>query len=265
MTWLTDIRRIALLGCIFAALNAVFLVWNLTPALGTVFRVDASLRPVLPQLESALVVAFGFFAMLLNLAFLWALYRNEGDLQSTVNLRRLALYAAIAYAAALAADVPAWTRSLAYFGKIDWRVGGSSVAMALGGLRGIRVLSYACGEIGNIANVLLLVAFFRLPDSAPAARPMSGLLSRLAGAAFLVAGLSFAYALYRLLLAPYAYFQARDYLETLRDPPSMAALLTGPVKAFLMSGGLCVATYIVYWNKRASSETASSEGITQVE
>jgi hypothetical protein len=114
-------------------------------------------------------------------------------------------------------------------------------------------MEFVANEIANLAQILLLFAFFRLADDEPP-EPVSPFLSFTAKSAAIILGLWAAFNVVRLFAIPYTYALLRD--QALRvgvQPFSVLHILGGLMPALLSSIGLFVPPHMVWRSLTASA------------
>jgi hypothetical protein len=152
---LRDVRRAALVACGATVLGLAMAVWN--SAVWNSARQMFAMGSNIGQLGTiALMVVVSLFTAIVPLFYL-ALYRNEGDLLISRNMRWVVMTAALVKGILGLAAIPGWIGSFRRESVIDitgrpWMIGDTSIAL---------------GEVANLAAILLLVALFRLVDDGP--------------------------------------------------------------------------------------------------
>ena len=191
---LKDVKRSALVACIATTLGLAIPMWNFTHQM-------LALKNIGKLGAIAVIVIVYAFAAIVPL-FYFALYRNEGDLPVSRNLRWMALTAAAVIGILSIAAVPGWIASL----QID------NVLHGAGRPWTINDTSSLLGLIANLAGILLLASFFRLAGDQPSesAAAVSKLLALLTKIAVIAGGIVAVGCLVGLVATPWVYFEIRD-------------------------------------------------------
>jgi hypothetical protein len=249
-----DIRKAALISFIASVFAISISAWNATQ---TMMRIESvnSLSKGLVALGLAVIYPFAAIMPV----FYFALYRNEGTLRFTRELRLLSLAAAVSIGIVLAAGLPDWIESQGPYWTaiktLDWRSGGTSLLPALRALKKINQFSTLLAALGDIAYILLLVALFRQGtsgDSTPDL-PVSRWLKLVTTVAIIAWGIWAAFNLLRILSVPFTYAGIRSFdLQTGRTPPSFATVMLSDVRDFVTQASLFAAPFVVFKSIRAA-------------
>jgi hypothetical protein len=204
---LRDVRRAALAACAAAVLSAALPVWNLWSSARQMLAMETTIG----QLGAiALMVAVYFFTATVPL-FYFALYRNEGDLPISRDMRWVAMAAAVVIGILGVAAIPGWVGSLRSESVID--IPGRSWT--------ISDTSNALGEVANLAALLLLVALFRLvSDGSQRSVAVSNLLRVTTKMAVIAGGIVAIGCVVGLAATPWVYSDIRGL--SIRDGHSTA-------------------------------------------
>lgn len=154
---------------------------------------------------AAILVGFVFSAIVP--LFYLALYRNQGELPISRNMRWMAMIAAVAIGILTLSSIPEWIGS--------WR--GESVVNAAARQWTIGDTAVLLGMIADFAGILLLAALYRLADdgSSGSGIGVSRLFRSLTKIAVIVGGIVAIGGLIGLAATPWVYFYIRDRsLET---------------------------------------------------
>jgi len=247
MPRVTDLRRIALTACISAVVGVLLPTWTAIHSMLSLQTANFALRWArIP----AIVLLTAFTALLP--VFYFALYKNQSPLRIPKRLRLLALSGALVYGVILAAEVPAWIKSLgAYWGWIktlDWSVGAASVLSFVRDSGTIGQLSYALSVFSDVVYVSLLIAIFH-QESHPSETdaPISNFLRRVTKVTVIAWGLVVSAVLLGLLLTPYTFYTIRkDLLQMGRTSPGFGYFFVRQLRTLLQQSCLFAAPYIVY-------------------
>jgi hypothetical protein len=182
--------------------------------------------------------------------FVFALYRNPGNLHFSRHLRWLALSAAIALTLLVALGLPPWIRSLAAYLSALQRLNPGVVTFSTLARdpRTIFHVSTLLTEISNLGLVLLLMSIFRQvedqPDNGVA---ISRFFRTVTKTTLTVWGLWLGFNLIRGILTPYIYLQVRNYAAQAHQlPPPPIDLVAGMTSAILLTACLFTPPYVVY-------------------
>ena len=235
MTILSDVKRVSFIACVTALAVAVITVWRGAQQMFPLIMQ----QPVWWAVPLLLVLLISSAIMPV---FYFALWRDTGTLRFSKGLQKLSLIAAVVY--------------------------GSSVAIGLYGLitsltRNHRPLSLTAlaGEIAAIAYIALLVALSRQPEGGAftgADVPVSKLLRIITKIALIVWAIWILVNLVRLVLTPYQYFEARNYMYRAgQEPPPLWPIMLAAIRTLLEQAALFIAPYVVYnsWLRVESVET----------
>lgn len=262
--WFTDIRRVALIAFVLSVGSTLIALRDFTGKLNSITFTH-------PQAELwlALVTALGYLIATIFPAFYFALYRNEGTLHFPKRLRLLALAAALVTGMMLVAGLPAWIRSIADFitaSSLEWSTGAASVAF-LRSPGSIYQLAALLGELTSLAQMLLLIAFFRWERSASVSdTPASKMLRLTTRIAFVSWGLVVAGAFVRLVALPFTVPQLQDVvIKAGRTPPPLSAFMGDAVRFLISQACLFAAPYVVYrsWSARSKESGTNTPDAVQ--
>jgi hypothetical protein len=259
MSWLTDIRKVALLGFIASVLSLLLPLWNTARTMQTAATTVRDLWLLIP------FAALGCLLAALEPAFFFTLYRNQGTIRVPDRLRLLARAAAFVFGIIVAESVVEWIQSsgpyLQSMGMLDWTVGAASVRAAQSDPRTVGQLSNFFGELSNLTVILLLIALHRQPEEeSNSDAPLFEPLRVVTKAAVIVGALILAFCVIRLALSPYTYSVTRDYLLKIgRTPPPFSQMLTEAIRALLIAVCMFTAPYIIYRSNRAPTASADTD------
>ena len=225
MTILSDVKRVSLIACLTALAVAVITVWRGTQQMFPLI----TQQPVWWAVPLLLVLLISSAIMPV---FYFALWRDPGTLRFSRSLLKLSLVAAVVY--------------------------GASVAIGLYGLitasardpRLLTNLPALAGELSALAYIALLVALSRQPEGGAFTEsdvPVSRLLRLITKFALIVWSIWILVNLVRLVLTPYQYFQARNYMYRAgQEPPPLWPIMLAATRTLLEQAALFVAPYVVY-------------------
>jgi hypothetical protein len=259
MSWLTDIRKVALLGFVASVLSLLLVLCNLARTIQT------PAMPVRDVWLFASIVVFTFLLLALEPAFFFTLYRNQGTIRVPDRLRLLARAAAFVFGIIVAESLVEWIQSsgpyLQSIEMLDWTIGAASVRAAQEDPRTFVQLSNFFGVFSNFAVILLLIALHRQPEEeSNTDAPVSGPLRVVTKAAVIVGALILAFCVIRLALSPYTYSVTRYYIMGMgRTPPPFSRMLTEAIRALLTAASLFTAPFIVYRSNRAPTASAGTD------
>ena len=242
-SWLTDIRKAALIACIAAVLGRLIPEWS---AAKSMYAIETMRQWSVP------LIVLGFCVDAILPAFYFALYRNEGLPDFPKRLRVLSLVAAIVFGAITVAGLPQWIESVeSYWADIkvfDWSAGAATVSMAAREPGTRTQVTSLLAEFSNLAYIGLLVAFFRQERTASSGEiPISKLLAVTAKIAVIAWGLVVAGSLVRIPIMPFNYFEFRDLaIQVGRTPPRLGSMMAEAVRMLLVQACLFTAPYVVY-------------------
>lgn len=192
MTWLTDVRKLALLALVTTAVDALW------PAGGF-----STVGPWVRGLDAV--------PLAVPLLFLWLLHRSRLPLCVSQRLRRLALAAGVGVGIASLYGLAEWAMAeQPYFDAllaVDWSSGGVAVRAVQSDPRTWELLRSAVEGSSNVALLLLLLAFRRVPGTeiSEGNLPQKSLLRRVTrialGVGYAISGLI----LLRFPLTPFLY------------------------------------------------------------
>lgn len=168
--------------------------------------------------------------------FYFALYRNEGTVQVSRPLRKLALAAAAAYVIVMVLRVQALPNRLSWFGVF--------------------------GLLGNLAYILLLVSMSREASEDPIEQvPVSDLLAAVTKVAVVAWGIWVAFQLVRLAIVIFTYSSFENYANRIgRTPPTLRDMMLEVILTFFSQGSLLAAPYIV-WRSALGRGTSPRESL----
>jgi hypothetical protein len=249
-TWLTDIRKTALVALVAAVFGAAY-------PLGTFIRTARSalangswfffrVRDIpwyfFPMF--ALIFALMIFCVAASFGFPVALYRSKVELRISIRLRHLALLAASVSTLNLLWHLYPWLQF--YWTQFPQR----------GAMASVTVFTFE--QLSGVAYILFLIAIFRHPDESSVSDTRDGRLLRrfakisvvfwslvLVGVA--VGAVSWAF--------EYPHFQELAR-QSGRQLPSLRSELSDRARYFLDAALLMVPPYIVHRSLRAKREVA---------
>ena len=247
--WFVDIKKTALLACTTAVLGVLIPVWNATQEMAAL----ESNHPVMKLWIIPTVVLAWIFTATMPV-FYFALYRNEGSLRFPKNLRQLSLVTALVLGVIVAMDLGGWIGSLGPYWTamkaLDWQIGATSVLTAARDSRTISQVSTVLAELSVFAYILLLIAFFRQPNTelfTEADVAVSRMLGFVTKVTLVAWGIWVAFNLIRVGLTPFAFFRIRSVaLQIGKPPPQLASMMALATRTLLEQTCLFVAPYIVY-------------------
>jgi hypothetical protein len=264
--WFTDIRRVALIAFVLSVVSSLIALRDITRKLSDI----AFTHPQATLWIASGTVLVYLVAAILS-AFYFALYRDTGILHFPKRLRLLALAAALASGVILVTGLPAWIGSLANFitaSSLEWSTGAASVSALARDPATMYQLTALVGEFASVAQILLLIAFFRLEGNPSTAdTPTSSFLRWTTKVTVIVWALVMAAALVRLAAVPISFPQIRELaMKAGRTPPLFADLMGDAARFFVSEFSLFAAPYIVYrsWSARSKNPEANAQDAVQV-
>jgi len=244
---LKDVKRSALVACIATIMGLAIPMRNFAQqmlALKNIGKLGAI---------AVIVVVYAFTAIVP--LFYFALYRNEGDLPVSRNLRWMALTAAAVIGILSIAAVPGWIASL----QIDNVLHGAARPWT------INDTSSLLGLIANLAGILLLASFFRLAGDGPSesAAAVSKQLRILTKIAIIAGGIVAVGCVVGLAATPWVYFEIRA--RSLEVGSSNASLTfwrftLDRVRAAVAAVSVYIAPFVVWQGSRmhVSKQTSNA-------
>jgi len=246
-TWLTDIRKTALIAGITCVLSLAVPVYEGPPKLAAL---DAKTVAwwVFPS------TALGLIVTLIIPVFDFVLYLDKGALAPSRRLRALSLAGAFALGVVMVMTIPEWVR---LFGT------GTDASVLTSG-RGpwtLAQLSTLLSALSNGGAILLLIALANFPEEeSNASVPVSKLLRVVATMAAITWGLCTSLGVLRLLLTPYTYVQMRALAIQLgRTPVGLPYLISDAARGLLGLFGLFVAPFVVWRSISAARPPATND------
>jgi hypothetical protein len=234
-SWLTDLRKLALISLIALVLGSAIPAWNSLRQLAAVAAENPGMKPWV-----AIATVAGIVLSAALPIFYFALFRNEGSLHFATRFRPLAMAGAISLGLFVAMEMPS---VIGAFGPSST---GSVVFHGKSNLYGAAISLLA--QLSNLPMILLTIAFYRRSDGEPNSCPAISRLMRITATVAVVGvGIGLAFAAIRLLASPFAYFLVRNSaLQAGREPWSFAKIVGRTLPDLLVNFGLLVAPYIVY-------------------
>ena len=208
------------------------------------------------------IILFGGLFAAIPPVFCLAVYRNEGRLRLTKNLRLLIVCAAVVWALFVLVDL--WT-CVASFGAY-WtsmstlRSLGRRISSVLADPGTAKLVYFFLSEFYNLAYLALLIALSRREgDEGLVDSPISKQLKVMTKIAVVVLGIWVGFEMLRLLGTPYAFFDARDFASRLgKTPPQFWPMMTKMSRECLSQACLLAAPYVVYKGQGRIQLKASS-------
>jgi hypothetical protein len=191
--WLTEVRKLALLNCIFSFLSVLVPAQRLVATVNTITR-D---HPGWWVGEMLALVAITLFTALV-LTFFWALYRDRARIILPAHLRLIALGAAIVLLVIGFRTFGEWAFSIrddwSFVTQREWRTGARSLRGWLENPVTVREFATSTGIAAAVSYVFFLIALFRQSDGSGRSEvPVSRLLAVVTKISVVVAGLIVAF------------------------------------------------------------------------
>lgn len=238
-----SIRIAALLACITGVLSLIWPLWSMmeswstNPALRTVFI-------VVPMLSAVIAPVFYF-----------ALWQNKSALVINRRLRNLGLIASIIGGLLVVISAQSFIASVNQY-LLRVRAFGFGTDP-----ESIQFAVSVVGEASNIALVLLLIAFYKAPESQPD-EPQSTFLEIVSRVDVMICGLLVILSLLQMGYAPHLFLEHRDQLARASEEQQsqfFRGFWTSQISRVLTTFCLFVAPYVVSMSRRLAASQVPAE------
>jgi hypothetical protein len=264
--WFTNLRKTALLNCLFTFLSALIPAKNLAAQ----FAVTVSVHPEWRVWTILAWVALALLGVLI-LSFFYALSRDRATLVLPDHLRLIALGAAIILAVIGFRVFGEWAFGIrddwSFLTDKDWRAGAGSIRSVLEDPVTAREFASSTNTAAVVSYVLFLIALFRQKDdSARSDVPVSKFLAVVTRITLFVAGMIVAFLLFRVFMTPYVYSQLREVAAQVgRNLPPFFYLIRDTVRDLLVGACYFTAPFLVYMSIRHAqrAENRSEDSLMQ--
>lgn len=256
--WLTDVRRVALLNCVFQFLSM------LAPAARLVAQANALAadhRDWLLWIVLAMIATTLFSVLVLT--FFWAVYRERATLVLPSHLRLIAIGAALVLLVIGFRAFGNWAFTVrddwSFVTQQDWRTGARSFRDWLGNPATVREFANSTDIAAGVSYLFFLVALFRQTGySGRPEVPVSRFLRVVTKMIVIVVAFIVAFLLIRVFLTPYTYSQLRQLaLQAGRNPPPFLGLIRDAIRDLLLGACYLTAPFLVYMSTRRGTVEAS--------
>ena len=248
---LTDVRRVALLNCIFSFLSV------LVPA----GRVIASVNMLATSHPNWLVwvilvtIAVALVEVL-SLTFFWALYRDPQRIVISPPLRFIALGAAVVLLVigfrSFGNGVLGTRADWSFVTQWEWRTGARFLRGWLENPVALQEFANSTAIAAGVSYVFLLIALFRQSSASwRSGIPASRFLTVVTKIGVVVAGLIVAILLIRVFTTPYLYSLSRQtFAQVGRNPPPFFDLLEDTIRDLLVGACYFTGPFVVHMSIR---------------
>lgn len=248
--WLTDVRKLALLNCIFWFLSL------LVPAERLVAQIN-TMTTDHPNWWGGMLalVAITLFNVLV-LTFFWALYRDRARTFLPAHLRLIALAAAIVLLVIGFRTFGEWAFGIrddwSFVTQREWRTGARSLRGWLENQATAREFANSTNTAAAVSYVFFLIALFRQSDGSGRSEvPVSRLLAVVTKISVVVARIIVAFLLIRVLITPYLYSLVRSSAARVgRNSPPFLYLIRDTIRDLLLGACYFTAPFLVYMSIR---------------
>ena len=259
--WLTDVRKLALLNCIFSFLSVLVPAERLlaTTNAVTADHPDWSMWMTLGLVAVTLVTV-------LFLTFFLALYLDRARIVLPAPLRLIALGAVMVLLVIGFRTFGGWAlgmrRDWSFVTQQEWLTGARSLRSWLGNPVTIREFANSTNVAAAVSYAFFLIALFRQSDSSGRPEvPFSRLLAVVTKSSVVVAGIIIAFLLIRVLATPYLYSQTRAIaMQVGRTPPPFFDLLRDTIRDLLLGACYFTGPFLVYMMIRRAPRLSRIEG-----
>jgi hypothetical protein len=249
--WITDVRKLALLNCIFSFLSMLVPAGRSFAQLGAIAedRPDWRLWMLLAAAASAVFIG-------LVLTFFWAIYRDRARIELPAHLRLIALGAVIVLLVIGIRSFGLWAFGVrddwSFVTQQEWRTGARSLRDWLQNPVTLSEFAASAGAAAAVTYVFFLIALFRQSDDVGREEePPSRLLSVVTKTGMVVAGLILAFLLIRVFATPYLYSAMRQVAaQAGRKIPSLLYWYRDTIRDLLVGACYSAAPFLVYMGIR---------------